>query len=644
MSDYESKLTWFLVLLVFFLAVVNYQGVELSQRTLDALDAEFWQRAHETAQFIESSLQQVNLGDEVLAASGGGYVTAPSTLQSLEVRFGLGSLSLLDEKGIPVLSSEVRGASSSPELPGVANVPDALSRLKAGEEVSSGTYADAGTSRRFRAIYRPIDVRVGSSQVRFILAVAFEAYHIVALQRLSHMLVAYQVIGFLTLLTLLVFFIRVFMRPYRVLMSTAKAAGLQPNASADETAFVVNTFRETIARLKDREEELRRLHRREKTRADEQARLASHIARSMASGVVVFNMEGKLDFMNRAAEEILRCDARALAGATPETVFEQAPELTRLSRDTLATGQSHPRCEMDLESTHDTMRALGASTFPIHDESGVLAGALVLLTDLTDIKALQERMRLRENLASLGEMSAGIAHEFRNSLAAILGFANLMEKSSRDAPSVLQDVLAIKAEAEGLNRIVSEFLRFAKPLTPVRQPVDLKALTVECVRELKSQDAFGKVVFDHQDLLPVTIWADDLLLRQALGNLLRNGAEAALGKGAPPRVVISGFRGQEDVQLTISDNGDGVPEGERERVFLPFFTTKDSGTGLGLAIAQKIVLAHDGEIRIEGKPGEGAAFVVILPCRERPESAPVAAAPAAAAAAAPSLTREDERP
>src|SRR5688572_15231448 len=147
----------------------------------------------------------------------------------------------------------------------------------------------------------------------------------------------------------------------------------------------------------------------------------------MASGVVVFAKDGELDFMNRAAEDVLQVRASELSGARPDVVFRRAPELASLVEDSRLSGSVHPRCDVKLGGDTRDARDLGASTFPILDEEGAAVGALVLLSDLTEIKALQERMRLRENLASLGEMSAGIAHEFRNSLAAILGFASLLE-------------------------------------------------------------------------------------------------------------------------------------------------------------------------------------------------------------------------
>lgn len=615
MTSYESKMALFLVLLVLFLAVVSFQSVELSRRSQIALDAELERRMRDTAAFVEDKLAGFDLEAEIRRTEGAAYVAAPRYLMDLEVRYGLAGLTILDAEGTPLLASEARERSPATELYGLPSEAS-KARLRAGEPVVGEAYREAMGQRTLRTVYRPL--HVAARRPGAILAVTFEAGAVASLARHSTILLAYQVVGFLVLLVLLWFFVRWFLRPYRAMMSTARAAGLDGGAGdADETDFVVATFRETIARLKDREEELRRLHLREKSRADEQARLASHITRSMASGVVVFSRDGRLDFMNRAAEEVLHVEAAALAGAEAMRVFQHAPDLGRLVEDSFRTGETHPRCEVLLKGPEGE-RALGASTFPILDDAGAVAGALALLTDLTDVKSLQERMRLRENLASLGEMSAGIAHEFRNALAAILGYASLLERKVKEAPALQEDVRAIRAEAEGLNRIVSDFLRFARPIAPMMQLLDLKRLTAECIRDLKGQPELSSVVFDHQDLLPVAMFGDEVLMKQALGNLLRNGAEAALGVGRDmPKVAVRGFRDPAAgrIRVAVEDNGPGIPEGDRERVFLPFFTTKDRGTGLGLATTQKIILAHDGEIHIEGVPGEGATFVISIPDR-----------------------------
>ena len=616
MTDYESKLTWFLVLLVLFLAVVNFQTVELSKRTQSALRLEFERRALAVAAFADEKLRGFDLAAAIERHRGLSYVSEPQYLRDAEVRLGLASITVLDRDGFPLLGSMARERPTEPELLGLD--PDAITRLMAtGEPVLSQSYAEPYGVRTLRSVYRPIYDRRGVPAG--ILAVAFQIHPLAMLDRLSSWLLAYQLMGFAVVAMLLLVFVRWFMRPYRALMSTARAAGIGDDASGgqDETTFVVKTFRDTIARLRDREEELRRLHLREKVRADEQARLASHITGSMASGVVVFARDARLDFLNRAAEEILRVSAHELAGAGPGAVFRHAPQLGRLLEDSLRTGESHPRCEIALEPPDGEPRALGASTFPILQDDGAVAGALALLTDLTDIKALQERMKVRESLASLGEMSAGIAHEFRNSLATILGFSNLLERKGESRPEIVEDVRAIRLEAEGLNRIVSEFLRFSRPLTPQLQPIDLKGLVAECARDLRSQPEFQGVVFDQQEMLPVSLFGDDLLLRQAVGNLLRNAAEAALAR-PDPRVVVRGFRdvAGSAIQIAITDNGAGIPTRDRSRVFLPFFTTKEAGTGLGLALTQKIVLAHDGEIRLDSKEGEGATFTVVLPVRE----------------------------
>lgn len=622
MTDYESKLTWFLVLLVIFLGVVNFQSIELAQKSRASLELEFDRRIRATAAFIDEKLRAFDLPSQIARQASSTYVEAPSAFQDLVALYGLAALEVRDPRGVVLLASE-RGERSQPgALPG-ARLDVVWPRLVQGESVVSDAFRDPETGQTRRVVYRPVTAP-GSSPPVGILAVSFESVSLASLARYSTTLYFYQLLAFLVLLVLLAVFVRLFMRPYRALMRTARSAGLpESGRPADETAFVVAAFQETIEKLRDREEELRALHDREKSRADEQARLASHITRSMASGVVVFTKEGRLDFMNRVAEDVLQVEASSLSGATAAEVFRRAPDLARLLEDSRLGGEVHPRCDVELAGEGGPSRDLGASTFPILDEAGAVVGALALLSDLTEIKALQERMRLRENLAALGEMSAGIAHEFRNSLAAILGFASLLERRTGDAPDLREDVRAIKSEAEGLNKIVSEFLRFARPLVPERLPVELKPLISDIVAEIRAQPEFHTVRIDAQEVLPVSLMADELMMRQAIVNVVRNAAQAALANGPEPRVAIQAFRATAEARVfvAVADNGAGIADELRERVFLPFFTTREDGTGLGLAIVQKIVLAHDGTIAVDSRPGDGATFTLVFPVGDDPGAA-----------------------
>ncbi|MCE7957294.1 MAG: two-component system sensor histidine kinase AtoS, partial [Acidobacteria bacterium ACB2] len=254
-------------------------------------------------------------------------------------------------------------------------------------------------------------------------------------------------------------------------------------------------------------------------------------------------------------------------------------------------------------------RLLALTAVPVADAAGRRLGVLVFLEDRTATKRLERELSARRELAALGEMSAGIAHEFRNATATILGFVRLA--ASAESPEArARHLSAIRREAEHVARITGDFLLFARPERVERAETDLDALVAEAVRDervvlpgvtVEVEGAFG------------TAWGDAALLRRALVNLVRNAAEAASGGGGT-RVLVSGERGEDAVRVRVEDDGPGIAEAEAEKVFVPFFSTKEGGTGLGLALVAKIATLHGGTVSVERSPALGGArFVLALP-------------------------------
>jgi signal transduction histidine kinase len=255
---------------------------------------------------------------------------------------------------------------------------------------------------------------------------------------------------------------------------------------------------------------------------------------------------------------------------------------------------------------------LGVTVSPLFDEQ-TLHGAICLFTDLTAVKDLEEQLRLKESLAAVGELTAGIAHEFRNSLATIQGYSKLFDLNA--LPPVYRPyVEGIRSETESLNQVVTNFLNFARPAQLTLTRVSLKAIIDRAADEVRGDlRALGgdvEVSGDFGDLD-----GDEVLLRQAFSNLLRNAVEASTGGALPPRIQIQSEldRGQRVSKISVNDNGPGIAPALRERVFRPFFTTKRSGTGLGLALVQKIIVFHNGRVAIGTSPFGGASLIIALP-------------------------------
>jgi signal transduction histidine kinase len=248
---------------------------------------------------------------------------------------------------------------------------------------------------------------------------------------------------------------------------------------------------------------------------------------------------------------------------------------------------------------------------PLPGEAGQPPGLACLFTDLSDVVALQEQLLLKDALARLGELTAGIAHEFRNGLATIHGYARLLDPGQLPAPQGGY-VQGIRDETQALGEVVTRFLQFARPERPNLQPTDLAAVVTRAVADTDAANAAVVVegAFGWID-------GDDVLLRQAFANLLRNALEACTTAGVPPQVRVVGEPRPSEgvVRVTVRDNGPGLPAEGRDRLFQPFVTTRSRGTGLGLALVQKFVVIHDGQVRAGDAPGGGAEFVVQLPLR-----------------------------
>jgi signal transduction histidine kinase len=247
---------------------------------------------------------------------------------------------------------------------------------------------------------------------------------------------------------------------------------------------------------------------------------------------------------------------------------------------------------------------------PVQDTKG---GVICLFSDLTTVVQLEDQLRLKETLARLGELTAGIAHEFRNGLATIHGYGKLLDPGA--LPSQFRPyVEGIRQETEALGQVVTNFLNFARPTQLSLATHDLGAIVDRAAEDLKSEarQLKGDIVVGGNF---GSVEADDVLLRQAFMNLLRNAVEACQGHGVAPAVRVEGTldRAQKTVRIDVHDNGPGVSGDARERVFRPFFTTKKDGTGLGLALVQKIVVTHNGRISVTGSPDGGACFQVTLP-------------------------------
>lgn len=343
---------------------------------------------------------------------------------------------------------------------------------------------------------------------------------------------------------------------------------------------------------------------------------------NLRNGVVAVTAEGRVAVMNEVAYRILGITPRPRdIGCHYTELFQSEPDITRMVAGAFELSHLPNRAELRLKSTG---KVIGYTVSQIKDESGEVTGATLFFKDLTRVEQLEERERLRDRLAALGEMAAAIAHEVKNPLAGIEVMAGLLKRQLTDKPDAQAILGDIIKESKMANAIVLEVLEFVRPIRLQVERVSLGDAIRDAVAlsEGHRQRGLLKVNVAIPADLPA-IEGDTYQLRQIFTNLLINAYEALNGRGSVSIAVTVGT--EDDVpgggdsqpvptlQVEVSDDGPGIPPDVLDKIFSPFFTTKPQGSGLGLAIVRKIVDAHDGRIEVSAQPGAGTRFRVTLP-------------------------------
>jgi len=390
--------------------------------------------------------------------------------------------------------------------------------------------------------------------------------------------------------------------------AAARDARRNLKGNAGDVALLSAALQEAVAKLKAQE-------RATAARAEASERLSGEIIASLSAGLLVVGLKGEVRIINPAGRRMLNVAETAPLEDHRRLLGE--PSLSQFIDECLTTKLAIARRTLHLSRRDRGASHIGATVSPLFDDSGELHGAICLFTDLTAVKELEEQLRLKESLAAVGELTAGIAHEFRNGLATIHGYSKLLDLNA--LPGVYRPyVEGIRAEAESLGQVVTNFLNFAKPaqLTPSR--VDLKTICERAAEELRAEArALGGDITVRGEF--GTLEGDEVLLRQAFTNLIRNAVEACADASLAPIVVVRSEidSWQKVMRIAVDDSGPGIAPAAHERVFRPFFTSKRNGTGLGLALVQKIIVFHNGRIAVGSSPLGGASLQISLPIGSR---------------------------
>lgn len=347
------------------------------------------------------------------------------------------------------------------------------------------------------------------------------------------------------------------------------------------------------------------------------AELHGSIVNSMASAILTTDAAGSVVFANPAAARV--------TGYTPQQLIrtplaELLPELADYLASTADSGQVRFESELSVRDAGGRLLRLGVVVTALERQGErarrgsftVEPTRLVVMEDRTALRAMAEAMRRSDRLAAVGELAAGLAHELRNPLGSMSGAVELLSKgtSLSQAERRLFDI--VFRETARLNRLVTDFLGFARPMPVTSSPTDVAALADETLNVFKHGPVSARLHIERTGVDTLRVFADTAQLRQVVWNLLQNAAEAMADE--PGRITVDvDWTSDGRCRLAVSDTGAGMDAEGLARLFEPFYTTKEGGTGLGLASVHRIVEAHQGTVEVSSEVGRGTTFAIILP-------------------------------
>ena len=337
---------------------------------------------------------------------------------------------------------------------------------------------------------------------------------------------------------------------------------------------------------------------------------SDNVVENMPIGLLAIDTDKRIVSFNQTAEWILQVTAHEVLGKKANEVLPQ--QLECLTGE-LETEEEVIEREIECPLQEGRWIPMDVSVSRLEDDDGTSLGHIVLFRDLTEIQELKREIERTQRLASLGRLAAGIAHEIRNPLSSIKGFATYFRERYKDIPEDQKTAEIMVQEVERLNRVIGQLLEFARPMSVRKKPTSIQTVIQHSLKMIE-RDAQAKNITIRVDLSPETqeVSIDPDRINQVFLNLYLNGIEA-MEDGGTLSVDLYPEEGGRQIKISVSDTGTGIHKEDLVHIFDPYFTTKQSGTGLGLAIVHKIIESHKGEVKVESEPGKGTMVTIILP-------------------------------
>jgi two-component system, sporulation sensor kinase E len=613
--SYESHIRVSLIFFILFLILLNFGTISLFHQTQEALreelDRELYSAAFCAKMVWEKSTQ----------------TDLKRYLAKLTFELNLNRIEFLDSNGERLISSE-----EAPSGPGSHIFrelrPEEISRIKANLSTgqtgwfTSNLYGDKD-GNSFRSAFLPVESQRSLTdpfqQNKIWVMVEKDVTALGTIQKLSKLNSLARTVGLLLAGLVALFFIKSVLRPYRLMIKKAReekiTSGLEKRSKEGGADVAVKIFEQVIAELKKNEATLQKLYAETNRKAKDLESYNEYILRSIGSGMIICDSKGRITGLNDSAQRILGLCEKDAAGKGYQAVFREKTVLCSLIQTALSEKRVCSVPEMEISQTDGENIWVGITTSVVKDEQDQMLGVVLLLTDVTEIKRLQHEVAFKEKMAALGEMSSGLAHELRNSIGAVLGFAKLLKKGGADPESTREIVDGVLNEAMSVESLIQRFLTFAKPFHLKTEKIDVKSVVDECIRILEEKIKKNRIELElksQPNLLMVR--GDRLLLRQSFQNLIQNSIEAMPtgGKLSIELRETQPYHQERLIKVEISDTGCGMEEKNLDKIFNPFFTCKEKGTGLGLSLVKKIISLHNGRIEFESRLDKGTTFRIYL--------------------------------
>jgi two-component system sensor histidine kinase HydH len=334
------------------------------------------------------------------------------------------------------------------------------------------------------------------------------------------------------------------------------------------------------------------------------------VVENLPIGLLALDPQGKVAAFNSSAASILRLPAGQVIGEEAGRIIP-AELLREINHSKNQDGIIEKEIECKTAEGKVVPLEIGASS--LKDENNLFLGNILLFKDLTEVRALRKEVARSQRLASVGRLAAGVAHEIRNPLSSIKGFATYFKERYPDKPDDQQTANIMIQEVDRLNRVVGQLLEFAKPISMKTRRISLQTLLKDSVKLIEDRAAEKNISVHTQCSVPVDeAWGDPDRINQILLNLYLNAIEA-MESGGELKVGFASDGDGRQLIITVSDTGCGISPENLSQIFDPYFTTKSSGTGLGLAIAHNVLEAMGGSIKVKSKPGKGTTFRITIP-------------------------------